>query len=313
MSVKPSSESDQQGLWGIFFRGLAMGAADVVPGVSGGTIAFISGIYERLLTSLARCTPKALWMIRQKGINAFWQHIDGTFLVVLLSGVMTSIALLAQLIAAWLESAPHLVWSFFSGLIALSVPMLARQVKQWTLANSLQFSVGLIVALLIAVWRPEALNVSLPIVFFSGMFASCAMILPGISGSFILLLVGMYAPVLHAVKSMDIVFLLVFVGGAISGLMVFSKVLHWLYDRFKNAALAILSGFLLGSLTLVWPWQVVPSSLGTSMKAAMVNAQRVLPDTYAQLSGREPQVLLCVLLVVFGGVLVYQLERKWRI
>ncbi len=303
----------QQSLWGIFFRGLAMGAADVVPGVSGGTIAFISGIYERLLGALASCNPKALMIWRRSGKAAFWQHVDGTFLVVLISGVVTSIALLARLIATWLESSPHLVWSFFCGLIALSVPMLARQVGHWRKHNSVQFAVGLVAALAIAFWRPEALQVSLPIVFFSGMFASCAMILPGISGSFILLLVGMYAPVLNAVKAVDVMFLLTFVAGAISGLMVFSKVLHWLYDRYKEAALAILSGFLLGSLLLVWPWQVVPVVEGASMKAAMVNAQRVLPETYLAMSGREPQVLASTALLILGAVLVYQLERRWRI
>ncbi len=303
----------EQSLWGIFFRGLAMGAADVVPGVSGGTIAFISGIYERLLGALARCNPKALMIWRRSGTAAFWQHIDGTFLVVLIAGVVTSIALLARLIATWLDTSPHLVWSFFCGLIALSVPMLARQVSHWRMVNSLQFAVGCVAALLIAFWRPEALHVSLPIVFFAGMFASCAMILPGISGSFILLLVGMYAPVLNAVKAADVAFLLTFVAGAVSGLMVFSKVLHWLYDRYKEAALAILSGFLLGSLLLVWPWQVVPVLEGTSMKAAMVNAQRVLPDTYLAMSGRDPQLLASIGLLILGAVLVYQLERRWRI
>lgn len=304
---------DSLSLWGIFFRGLAMGAADVVPGVSGGTIAFISGIYERLLGALASCNPRALLVWRKQGTRVFWQHIDGTFLVVLLSGVITSIALLARLIATWLESSPHLVWSFFCGLIALSVPMLMRQVREWHATTIIQFLVGLIVAIVIAFWRPDALHVSLPIVFFSGMFASCAMILPGISGSFMLLLVGMYAPVLHAVKAADILFLLTFVAGAVAGLMIFSKVLHYLYERFKEAALAVLSGFLLGSLLLVWPWQVVPMSIDTSMKAAMVNAQRVMPQVYAEASGRDPQVLACVLLVVLGAVLVYLLERRWRV
>ncbi|HSG60209.1 MAG TPA: DUF368 domain-containing protein [Pseudomonadales bacterium] len=307
------TEHREPSLWGIFFRGLAMGAADVVPGVSGGTIAFISGIYERLLGALAACSPRALMVWRQRGLRAFWQHIDGTFLLVLITGVVTSIALLARLIATWLETSPHLVWSFFCGLIALSVPMLMRQIHGWRTVTVSQFIGGCVVALVIAFWRPEALHVSFPIIFFSGMFASCAMILPGISGSFMLLLVGMYAPVLNAVKALDVMFLLTFVAGAIAGLMIFSKVLHYLYERYKEAALAVLSGFLLGSLLLVWPWQVLPVAADTSMKAAMVNAQRVMPDTYANLSGKDPQVLGCIFLVILGAVLVYQLERRWRI
>lgn len=289
-----------------------MGAADVVPGVSGGTIAFISGIYERLLGALAACNPAALHVLFREGVSAFWHRIDGTFLVVLIGGVVTSIALLARLIATWLDSTPHLVWSFFSGLIVLSVPMLARQIQHWRGINTLQFSVGFTAALFIAFWRPDALTVTLPIVFFSGMFASCAMILPGISGSFILLLVGMYAPVLNAVKAADVMFLATFAAGAVSGLMVFSKLLHWLYDRYKEAALAILSGFLLGSLLLVWPWQIIPHAAGTSLKASIVNASRVMPDTYAAMSGSDPQIVACIILAITGAILVYLLERRWR-
>lgn len=313
MPHSSSPQSAKQGLLGVFLRGLAMGAADVVPGVSGGTIAFISGIYERLLGALASCNPMALSVWRKHGFRAFWQHIDATFLLVLIAGVVTSIGLLARLIATWLDNSPHLVWSFFSGLIAMSVPMLARQVSNWHLNSTLQFVVGLAAALVIAFWRPEALHVSLPVIFFSGMFASCAMILPGISGSFMLLLVGMYAPVLNAVKAIDVTFLATFAAGAAMGLIVFSKVLHWLYDRYKDAALAILSGFLLGSLLLVWPWQVVVGMQSTSLKAAMVNAQRVLPETYVLVSGKDPQLVLCLVLAVFGAGVVYLLERRWRV
>ncbi|MEY3017727.1 MAG: hypothetical protein RL336_862 [Pseudomonadota bacterium] len=313
MSRTASSHSEKPGLLGVFLRGLAMGAADVVPGVSGGTIAFISGIYERLLGALASCNPMALSVWRKRGFRAFWQHIDATFLLVLIAGVVTSIGLLARLIATWLDDSPHLVWSFFSGLIAMSVPMLARQVSRWHVTAALQFGAGLGAALVIAFWRPEALQVSLPVIFFSGMFASCAMILPGISGSFMLLLVGMYAPVLNAVKAGDILFLATFAAGAAVGLIVFSKVLHWLYDRYKNAALAILSGFLLGSLLLVWPWQVVIKLESASLKAALIDAQRVLPETYLLASGRDPQLIVCLVLAVFGAGMVYLLERRWRV
>jgi putative membrane protein len=313
MSYPPSPETEKQSMLSIFLRGLAMGAADVVPGVSGGTIAFISGIYERLLSALASCHPMALSVWRKHGFRAFWQHIDASFLLVLIAGVVTSIGLLARLIATWLDQSPHLVWSFFCGLIAMSVPMLARQVSSWHATAALQFVAGFAVALVIAFWRPDALHVSLPVIFFSGMFASCAMILPGISGSFMLLLVGMYAPVLNAVKAVDILFLATFAAGAAVGLITFSKVLHWLYDRYKDAALAILSGFLLGSLLLVWPWQVVIDMEVSSLKAAMVNAQRVLPETYLMMSGRDPQLVICLLLAVFGAGIVYLLERRWRV
>jgi putative membrane protein len=302
----------QQSLWSVFAKGLAMGAADVVPGVSGGTIAFISGIYERLLTSLSHCNPGALLIWYRQGLKSFWQHIDGAFLVSLLAGIFTSIIVLANLIAHWLETSPFLVWSFFSGLILMSVPMLAGQVNQWSGLRVVQFLIGVIIAIIIAFWRPEAIHISLITVFLSGMMASSAMILPGISGSFILLLIGMYSPVLQAVRALDILFLVSFLGGAICGLMLFSKLLHWLYDRYQQIALACLSGFLLGSLLLVWPWQTVPAVEGVSMKAAMVNAVRVSPYEYEQITGHDPMVTACILLAIVGAMSVYLLERKWR-
>ncbi len=289
-----------------------MGAADVVPGVSGGTIAFISGIYERLLTSLSHCNPAALLTWYRQGFASFWQHIDGAFLVSLLAGIFTSIIVLANLIAYWLDTSPFLVWSFFSGLILMSVPILAGQINQWSMLRAVQFLTGVIIAIIIAFWRPEAIHISLITVFLSGMMASSAMILPGISGSFMLLLIGMYSPVLQAVRALDILFLVCFLGGAVSGLMLFSKLLHWLYDRYKQIALASLSGFLLGSLLLVWPWQTVPAVEGFSMKAAMVNAVRVSPYEYEQITGHDPMVTACILLAVVGAMSVYLLERKWR-
>jgi len=302
----------QPSLWSIFVRGLAMGAADVVPGVSGGTIAFISGIYERLLTSLSHCNPGLLIIWRKQGLAAVWQRIDGSFLASLLAGIFTSIAVLANVIAHLLETSPHLVWSFFSGLILLSVPMLGRQVEHWGALRVSQFGAGLLMALVIAFWRPEAVQISIIAVFLSGMMASSAMILPGISGSFMLLLVGMYGPVLQAIKSFDVGFLVSFLLGAICGLMLFSKILHWLYERYHQVALALLSGFLLGSLLLVWPWQYVPVTDGVSMKAAMVNAQRVSPDQYHMLTGQDAMLVACLCLACIGALLVYLLERKWR-
>lgn len=302
----------QQSLWSVFAKGLAMGAADVVPGVSGGTIAFISGIYERLLTSLSHCNPSALLVWYRQGLKTFWQHIDGAFLVSLLAGIFTSIIVLANLIAHWLDTSPFLVWSFFSGLILMSVPMLAGQVNQWSGLRVVQFLIGVIFAIIIAFWRPEAIHISLITVFLSGMMASSAMILPGISGSFMLLLIGMYSPVLQAVRALDLLFLVSFLGGAVCGLMLFSKLLHWLYDRYQQIALACLSGFLLGSLLLVWPWQTVPAVEGVSMKAAMVNAVRVSPYEYEQITGHDPMVSACILLAIVGAMSVYLLERKWR-
>ncbi|MGI9293032.1 MAG: DUF368 domain-containing protein, partial [Pseudomonadales bacterium] len=251
--------TDRKSMLHTYLIGLAMGAADVVPGVSGGTIAFISGIYQRLLDAIRAFSPGAVQLLMREGVPAFWCRVDGTFLLALLAGIITSVLLFARLITVALANYPTCVWAFFFGLILASSGFLARQVS-WRAITGLLFLAGLLIALVIGELRPTQLDVQPVIIFGSGALAICAMILPGISGSFILLLLGMYSNVLQALHEFDLGFIAIFATGCGVGLLSFSHVLGFLLSRFHGQTLALLTGFLAGSLSMVWPWQQVISS-----------------------------------------------------
>ncbi len=290
----------------IFLRGMAMGAADVVPGVSGGTIAFITGIYERLLNAIKSADLTALKMLFSEGIPAVWKRIDGTFLLALFAGIFTSLFTLAKGIEWCLEAYPQLLWAFFFGLIIASTLYIAKQVSKWDATAIIGLLAGGAIAFTITILAPAQASTAYWMVFLAGSIAICAMILPGISGSFILLLMGMYHHVLHAATSKDFVFLIIFMLGCIVGLLFFSHLLSWTFKNYKNTTLAVLSGFMLGSLNKVWPWQNIfktrTNSHGEEVPWLMEN---VLPANY---SG-EPYILYCLILLVLGFSVVFLLER----
>ena len=241
----------------IFLKGMAMGAADVVPGVSGGTIAFISGIYDPLLRSINAINLSLLKTFKAEGIKGVWKSVNGPFLLVLFAGIATSVVSLAQLLSTLLETQPIMLWSFFFGLILASIVLVWKPIvhrNKWSTA--LLSSVGFVSALSISLFNPLPEASSLTYLFFSGALAICAMILPGISGSFILVLLGSYPTVLNAVHERNLSVLLVVGAGAIFGLLSFSKLLKWLFEHFKNATLTVLVGFIAGSLPKIWPWKV---------------------------------------------------------
>ncbi len=292
-----------------FLIGLAMGAADVVPGVSGGTIAFISGIYQRLLDAIRAVNPASVQVWMRIGFAAFWRRIDGTFLVVLLAGIITSIFLFARVITVALANYPTCVWAFFFGLIVASTWYLGRQVG-WRLVTAGLFIAGLAIALVIAELRPSELEVRPLIIFGSGALAICAMILPGISGSFILLLLGMYSNVLQALHEFDLGFVAIFAAGCAVGLLSFSHVLGFLLHRFHSQTLALLTGFLAGSLVMVWPWQhVLTSYIKDDGREVALQTQNVLPGDYAVLTQQDPYTLVAIALAAFSVLLVLGLER----
>ena len=270
---------------GIFLRGLLMGAADIVPGVSGGTVAFITGIYDQLLDSLRAVDLAFLAKLSRLDITGAWQHINGRFLLALLLGIATSIFSLAQLVSWVLEHHPVPLWAFFFGLILASAAVLLREVDNWSAPKVLCLLSAGAVAVCIALSPVMSLEMGLAGVFLAGFLAVCAMILPGISGSFILVLLGMYSTTLVALKSLDLVFILVFVIGAGCGLLCFSRLLHWLLARISSGDMAVLTGFLFGSLLVVWPWkrvlEWVEGSHGQLKPAQQlpVSALR-LPDLY---------------------------------
>jgi putative membrane protein len=242
-------------LAGVFFRGLAMGAADVVPGVSGGTIAFITGIYGRLLDAISGVSPALLSTLRREGFAAAWKQLDGTFLLTLGSGILVAIASLAKVIHYLLMHHPIALWAFFFGLIIASCWHIGRTIQQWRWQELAAIALGTVVAGWISMASPTEIEASLPVVFVAGSIAICAMILPGISGSFMLLLMGLYGPVMAAIKGLDLPLLGTFAAGALLGLLLFSRLLSWLLHHFESVVLALLTGFMVGSLVKVWPWK----------------------------------------------------------
>lgn len=297
----------------VFFKGMAMGAADIVPGVSGGTIAFISGIYDRLIDAIAACTPdKLLWLARGR-FKETWRAVDGAFLSTLLAGILTSIFSLAQLISYLLEKHPEPLWSFFFGLIVASVLLVGRQIERWNAAAIGAVFVGTAFAYLITVAVPIQLPVTMLTLFFGAAVAICAMILPGISGSFILLLLGLYAGVLEAVRNLDFALLGVFMLGCIGGLLSFARLLSWLLDYARNITLAFLTGLLLGSLNKVWPWkEAVTWRQNSHGEMVPLIERNVGPLQYEQLTGELSHWLLALALMALGVVLVMALERWGR-
>lgn len=281
-------------------KGMAMGAADVVPGVSGGTIALLTGIYDELLHSLKQLGPAALLLLFRQGPKVFWQHINGSFLLVLFLGILLSIKAFAGIIAYCLEQYPLLVWAFFSGLIAASVILLWRQQGTWRTYEWLACFSGVAIVVLISIARPAELPESNWLFFAGGFIAIIAMILPGISGSFILLLLGLYTTLLAAVNENNLVGLLCFMLGAALGLMAFSRFLSWLLDNYHSVTLALLLGFLVGSLNVTWPWKVVLESyINRHGESVALVQHNVLPWKFSLVNQADSQIL-----PVFGMVLV---------
>ena len=298
---------------GIFLRGLLMGAADIVPGVSGGTVAFITGIYDQLLDSLRAVDLAFLGKLSRLDITGAWQHINGRFLLALLLGIATSIFSLAQLVSWVLEHHPVPLWAFFFGLILASALVLLREVDNWSVPKVLCLLSAGAVAVCIALSPVISLEMGLAGVFLAGFLAVCAMILPGISGSFILVLLGMYSTTLMALKSLDLVFILVFVVGAGCGLLCFSRVLHWLLRRFHQGTMAVLTGFLFGSLMVVWPWKRVLEWVeGSHGQLKPAQQFPVSPLDYQIYTGQDPQLWFCLSLMIVGFAVVWLIHTYWR-
>jgi putative membrane protein len=293
----------------LFSKGLAMGAADVVPGVSGGTIAFVSGIYMELIDSIKSLNLQALRVLRYQGFAALWRHINGNFLVTLLSGILTSLFSLAVFMQYLLAQHPLPVWSFFVGLIAGSVIYLLRQYRLTRWQDMLLFVVGIAVAWGVSVAPSVQLQGDLVTMFFAGSIALCAMILPGISGSFILVLLGLYPIFITAIAQVQLDVLSVFALGGIIGLALFSRFLSWMLARYQVSVIGVMCGFLVGSLNIIWPWKLVlESTLSHSGKTIVLAAQNLWPSQYTQLVGADAQTLISVSAMLLGLILVLGLE-----
>ena len=279
-------------------KGMAMGAADVVPGVSGGTIAFIAGIYDELINSIKSINMHSLKLLFTGKIAAFWKAVNGNFLFALLLGIAISVFSLAKLITYLLLNEPVLVWSFFFGLVLASTWFVTKDIKGWNWKTVAGFVGGAVIAYYITVTTPAETSTNLMFIFLCGAIAICAMILPGISGSFILVLLGKYFYVMEAVKTLDLVVLGVFAFGAALGITSFSRVLSYALKNFRNITLSVLSGFMLGSLNKVWPWKEVEKLVSDGHEVMIEH--NIAPNT---------EVAEAVVLMLIGFILVYVLEK----
>lgn len=308
----------------LYLKGMAMGAADVVPGVSGGTIAFITGIYEELLSTIKGFNLSVFKTLKEKGIKAAWTQANATFLLVLFAGIFTSVISLAKGITFLLDTYPVLLWAFFFGLIVASTVIISKFIKKWNLNTVVSLVAGAAIAFYVTIAAPSQIPDGLIYVFLAGMIAICAMILPGISGSFILLLLGAYATVLESIsgvvdglKEIDIQLIInngtsltVFAIGCLIGIIAFSNFLSWMFQKAYSMTMALLTGFMIGSLNKVWPWKETTEFRTNSHGEEVPFLQNnISPMHFEELYGEPSQLWLAIGLCVCGFVLVFVMEK----
>jgi putative membrane protein len=306
-SAKP--ESPVKYWWLLFCKGILMGAADVVPGVSGGTIAFITGIYSRLINALKTLHPLTLTLIYKEGFSVFWRAIDGRFLLTLFAGIGLSILSLAKLINHVLDVYPIPLWAFFFGLVLASILYLIRQVRYWQSPQVTAIVAGVAIAVVISILRPAQLPDTWWMMMLSGFIAICAMILPGISGSFLLLLMGMYGVFIQAISEFNIVLLGSFGLGCIVGLISFSHLLSYLLRHFYSTVMSLLTGFLIGSLNVLWPWkQVIETMVDRHGEVIPVVQKNISPFTFTVINEQPAMLLVALLCMIIGFLIVFSLD-----
>lgn len=288
-----------------------MGGADVIPGVSGGTIAFITGIYDELLASIKSFDIEAFRLLSRLEVKALWRKVNGTFLVVLLAGLATAWISLAKLMIYLLKNYQIPTWSFFFGLIVISALLVFREIRQWNAGRVLATLLGTGVAYSLTLLAPTSTPDSLVFVFFAGAIAICAMILPGISGAFILLLLGKYEFIMTEIfVHYNVPVLLTFAAGCTLGLLGFSRALTWVLKHYHDLTVATLAGFMIGFLNKIWPWrQVLAYYTNSKGEQTVAFDQSVLPGQYMAATGQNPQVLQALLFAALGILLVVVLEK----
>jgi putative membrane protein len=293
----------------LVLKGAGMGAADVIPGVSGGTIAFISGIYEELIGSLKSINFKSLKLLFTAQFASFFAAINGWFLLSVFGGVAISIFSLAQLMKWLLTNYPIPVWSFFFGLILVSAYYVVRSVGKPGLPGWISFVAGVAIAWVITTISPASTPDALWFIFIAGSIGICAMILPGISGAFILLLLGKYLYMITAISELNIVVILIFIAGAATGLILFSNLLSWLLKNYRTITISLLAGFMIGSLNKVWPWKItVTSIIGSHGELVPLTERNVLPAAYTAATGNGSSLALAVALFLTGILILIVLE-----
>lgn len=294
----------------IAFKGMAMGAADAVPGVSGGTIAFISGIYEELISSINQVNVSLFQTLKKEGLKAAWQQVNGNFLLALVIGIFISFVSFMRLAKYLLEHHPTHIWAFFFGLVLASIIYVAKQIKHWNIATILTLLVAAFIAYYITTLASLANNDSSFFLFIAAAIAICAMILPGISGAFILVLLGAYKTLSAAFHDFNIKNILIFVAGAIVGLLSFSKLLKWLFTNYKNTTLAVLTGFIIGSLNKIWPWkETLTTRIDSKGIEIPVLQQSISPNQFTELYQTDAHLIAALILMIVGFVSILILEK----
>lgn len=288
----------------ISVKGMAMGAADVVPGVSGGTIAFISGIYEELIRTISGVNIGLLRTWKDSGFSAMWKDLNGNFIVALLSGILLSLFTVMRLANYLLENHPILIWSFFFGLVLASIFYVGKQIPKWTFNVFLFLLIGAGIAFYLTTLPPMTAAASNLYLFFAGAIAICAMILPGISGAFILVLLGAYKTVSEAAHDFDLKTLGIVALGAIFGLLSFSRLLKWLFLNYSTLTLAVLTGFITGSLNKIWPWKRVLETAQYGEKSVVIREESVMPWNF----DAEPHTMQAFFLMLAGFLVILILE-----
>lgn len=286
-----------------------MGAADVVPGVSGGTIAFITGIYEELINSIRSVDWQALKLLFSLQFAEFWQKINGSFLFSVVLGIAISIFSLAKLMTWLLAHHPIYIWSFFFGLIIASSFLVSKEIRRWNFSTILSLIAGGSIAYIITVLSPASTPDTWWFILLAGAIAICAMILPGISGAFILLLLGKYTFILGAVSRLEIGTLLLFLIGAVIGIISFSHLLSWLLKNYHNITIALLTGFMIGSLNKVWPWkETLETYTDTHGVEQVLVETNVSPGKFESLTQSDPLVMQAILMCILGFFLIWGIE-----
>ncbi|WP_218972165.1 DUF368 domain-containing protein [Labilibaculum filiforme] len=294
----------------IAFKGMGMGAADVVPGVSGGTIAFITGIYEELINSIKSINGNAVKLLFQFKFKELWQAVNGNFLSALIFGIFLSFLSFARLIIYLLAEQPILVWSFFFGLIVASAIVVARKINEWKLRTIIALVIGIGIAYMVTVITPAETPTSYWFLFLSGALAICAMILPGISGAFILLLLGKYEYIMNALSTFKLDVIAVVGAGAVVGLLTFSNLLSWLLKKYHNMTIALLAGFMIGSLNKVWPWkQTVSTFIDRHGVEKPLLQENILPNTFSNILEQDSQLIFAIILAIAGFLLIWMMEK----
>jgi putative membrane protein len=293
----------------LVLKGMGMGAADVVPGVSGGTIAFITGIYEELVHSIKNINFRTISTLWKEGLPAFWKAVNGSFLLSVVGGILISVLTLAKILEYLLVNHPILIWSFFFGLVIGSAIFVARSIEKWNTWTIISGVAGIAIAWIITSFTPAETSEAYWFIFLSGALAICAMILPGISGSFILLLLGKYHFILAALNEGKISILAVLLTGALTGIIAFSHLLSWLLEKFHHVTIAMLAGFMIGSLNKIWPWKItVETYIDSHGEIQPLLQDNVLPARFITESGTDPQILWAILLALAGFLLIFMFE-----